>query len=402
MNSTYPDNMSLSKMSTFSTPTSSGDAKSTFEENTPPRDFNATRYFENEALDSIFETGLNEEYLILAYVGVIRAGKIAKGALGLTSSCLQFNLINFTDVLVATEAMITSINVKADRKSRNSGSTSAKKRPLQEKVNNLRELSESSDCFFVDNNLRYRTGLFANEDGTISIARLFKDEYSKKSSGKGGKLDPLQGFEISQSSLLRFENIRQFIRFLKSAFDMCIASYSKKITFIPIVFYLFHKIMKFNQVEKEEYCASGITAVEEMLPEAVKFANNGSDYLLEDPRKFTQVVRMSPFICEEVGTMNNFFKTYYRIYNLGHYSLGDNWDVEKKDPVFRRKAKPLRLEIPKTNSAPAPAGESGKKIKIRMIEEEEEEEESDQGFFDDDGSEEEEEESKDMPSTQSF
>ena len=395
--------LSSSAPSSSSSASSSGGPNSSLDENAP-RDFNVTRYYESEALDSIVETGLHEEYLLLAYVGLVRVGKIAKGPMGLTSSCLQFNLITFTDVLSATEAMMSSMKAKLNKKSKAPGPVTgvfSRKRPLLQRQDGhyLPELSKDSDCFFIDDNPRYRIGIFANGDGTVSMGRLFKDDASTSSKGT------VHGFEISRSSLLRFENVPHFIRFLKTTFDMAITSYAKKVSFIPIVFFLFNKLMKLTKDEKEDYCSRGVAALEEMLPDAVKFANNGTDYLIRDPKKFTQTVRMSPFMCEEVGSADFFFKNWYRIYNLGSYYLGDAWDVEKT--VFsekKKKSKVICMEKAKKDSNTVV--ESGKRIKTRMVEDDEDgdaDDLDDGGFFDDEDDEDDEvEENRDMPLTQSF
>ena len=324
------------------------------------------RYFENESLDSLVVHGLDGEYLILAYPGACRVGRIStKGRqLGLTSSSLQFSLITFTDVLVACEAMMSSVSHK--QKGAGPSSLFAKKKVTKAKfarqLDGNSKLEEEGTCFYIEETSRYRLACFAHEDGTVSLGRVFsKFDITHGTEGEAGH------FEISKISLLRFESIGHYVKFLKSLSDLCISAYSKRSFYVPIVFFMLNKIDNMTKSERDALYANKAAALENMLPQAARFAGDESSYASSDCKKFFDLIPLSVFLIEEILFISTFFKNQFRYLCLGPYYLGDHVDTEgilnpkkigapgtsgirgKKKPTFP----PINLDIAKKAAATA-------------------------------------------------
>ena len=318
------------------------------------------RFLESESIDSLAVPGLGEEYLILSFPGSVKCGKLFNkgGQIGLLANSLQFNLITFTDVLGACEAMIASMPSKMKSPIPLHHALPRKKVTKAKFGQRLdtAEFRQEAACFYIEETARYRLCCLYFLDGTVGLGRAFcKFDITHGSQGEEGM------FEIAKGSLLKFESIGHYVRFLKSIFDQCMAAYAKRSQFIPIVTYLFNKIDSMTKAEKEELNSNKQAVIESLLPLACEFAGEEVAYVAKEPKKFISLVPMTFYILEEINVISSFFKNTFKYLDLGEFYIGDSFDGSRllapKKAANKTKKRPalalINLDGARTSAAPA-------------------------------------------------
>ena len=346
------------------------------------------RFFESESIDSLAVPGLEEEYLVLSFPGGVRCGKLFNkgGNIGLLSNSLQFNLLTFTDVLAACEAMIASMPNKLKNhlpqhlvlpKKKVTKATLGERLDADGKA----EFCQEGACFYIEESPRYRLACLYYLDGTVGLGRAFcKYDITHGAEGEEGS------FEIAKGSLLKFESIGHYVRFLKSLFDQCLAAYSKRSHFIPIVFFIFNKIVAMTKTERDQLNTNKQAIIENLLPQACQFAGNEVSYLAKEPKKFTALVPFSFYVIEEVVLCASFFKHNFKYLDIGETYIGDEWDhlriLAPKKTASKSKKRPALAPLD-LNAARSSAStqEKAKQEEVDSDDDDDEEFQASQDFF---------------------
>ena len=217
----------------------------------------------------------------------------------------MFNLTNFAQALEGVERMIeyaASVKKKAFPSSKDAA-------------------KDAYEVFFFEKTEKYRLAGLVFDDGQVGLGR-FVNRYAVSKKGS-------DCFEMSKKSLLQFADLKTFLTFLKNIFDATVVSYGKKKKFSPILFYILNKILNFSQEQRDEYFKKGYPAYLAMLRQGVDFANNGTDYLHNEPTDFTKLVKITPYFCDELADMVEFFKKHLKPFGISFY-VGDCVDFEEE------------------------------------------------------------------------
>ena len=316
------------------------------------------RYYESESLDSQVFQGAGEEILLLAFAGSTRVGRLSQngGALGLTSSSLMFNLITFNDLLTTSEAMISraiGLFKSGNAKAASSGTIAASSLPIKKRISRAgkfnfenQDLPSSSSgspsiiqTFHINDDSHYRTTGVLYSDGVLALCRSFS-----KFDISNGEKGIQHNFELSKGSMLKFESVISYVKFLKILFYMCVVSYAKRSSLVKVVFFIFNKICNMSQTERDAFYAKHPKSLEEMIPAAVDFAGNDASFLLNDPKKLTSWAPLTGFLLEEITSMDSFFRNYYRYFAIQeNYYLGDTYDSKR---VLKPKSASVKKRTP--------------------------------------------------------
>ena len=318
-------------------------------------------YMEEDALDSSIELGLAKEYLVCAFIGGVRCGSLCvqsgTGKLGLGKSSLLFNLVTFGDCVKGVEKMIKYLPFARGEKYEAGQSVIGGKKSENLKKNFFfKPNNEHNDELKVlkkidfDDGKVFRTVGLIYSDMSVGIGRS-TNFYELNGSGKQGV------FEISKSSLMNFEDMSEFLKFIKTLFNMCLISYAKILEFSPIVCYLLNKMLKLDKSDRPFYLDRDGDPFASLLENAIRFSGNEDHPLLKDRKKFNSFIKITPSILEELDIVDNFFKTYYvGMFSLGTFYVGDVLDGENillsedEDNKHKRKITTHELKTKKKKS----------------------------------------------------